>query len=84
MSWLFPQITEMPGLMRSVAKHSVHHTVIAAWNHQATDGIASTFSGAGNVAKAFSAGELEKLNAKIGQLVVERDCLRKAVLDKRG
>ncbi|WP_159108038.1 hypothetical protein [Novosphingobium sp. MBES04] len=41
-------------------------------------GIAGTFSGAGDVAKAVSKSEVERLNAKIGQLVVERDFLAKA------
>ena len=35
-------------------------------------------SGAGDAAKAVSEGEVEKLHAKIGQLVVERDFLAKA------
>lgn len=40
--------------------------------------MAGTFSGAGDVAKAVSESEVEKLHAKIGQLVVERDFLAKA------
>ena len=52
--------------------------LIASWNRQAIDGMASTFSGAGDAAKAVSESEVEKLHAKIGQLVVERDFLAKA------
>jgi len=52
--------------------------MIAAWKRQAIDGMAGTFSGAGDAAKAASEGEVEKLHAKIGQLVVERDFLAKA------
>lgn len=55
------------------AKHGVHHPMIASWKRQAIDGMAGTFSGAGNVARATSESEEEKLHAKIGQLVVERD-----------
>jgi len=55
------------------AKHGVHHTMIAAWKRQAIEGMANTFSGAGDAAKAVSESELEKLHAKIGQLVVKRD-----------
>lgn len=40
-------------------------------------GMAATFSGAGEAAKAAGEADLEKLHAKIGQLVVERDFLSK-------
>lgn len=65
-------------LAELAAKHGVHHTMIASWKRQAIDGMAGTFSGAGDVAKAVSESEVEKLHAKIGQLVVERDFLAKA------
>lgn len=65
-------------LAELAAKHGVHHTIIASWKRQAIDGMASTFSGAGDAVKAASEGEVEKLHAKIGQLVVERDFLAKA------
>jgi len=60
-------------LAELAAKHGVHHTMIASWKRQAIDGMAGTFSGAGDAAKAASESEVEKLHAKIGQLVVERD-----------
>lgn len=60
------------------AKHGVHHTMIAAWKRQAIDGMAGTFCGAGDVARAATESEVKKLRAKIGQLVVERDFLAKA------
>jgi hypothetical protein len=47
--------------------------MIAAWKRQAIEGMANTFSGVGDAAKAVSESEVEKLHAKIGQLVVERD-----------
>ena len=65
-------------LAELAAKHGVHHTMIASWKRQAIDGMASTFSGAGDAARAASDSEVEKLHAKIGQLVVERDFLAKA------
>ena len=52
--------------------------MIAAWKRQAIKGMANSFSGAGDAAKAVSESEVEKLHAKIGQLVVERDFLAKA------
>jgi transposase len=67
-----------PTLAELAAKHGVHHTMIASSKRQAIDGMAGTFSGAGDVARAASESEVEKLHAKIGQLVVERDFLAKA------
>jgi len=56
----------------------VHQTLINAWKRQAIEGMAGVFSGKAEAAAATRVGELEKLHAKIGQLVVERDFLAKA------
>ncbi|TWA86965.1 transposase [Azospirillum brasilense] len=61
-----------------VAKHGVHQTLINAWKKQAIEGMAGVFSAKAEVAEASHQGEVEKLHAMIGQLVVERDFLRKA------
>ena len=61
-----------------VSKHGVHQTLINAWKRQAIEGMAGVFSGKAEAAAAARVGELEKLHAKIGQLVVERDFLAKA------
>lgn len=42
------------------------------------DGMASLFDGGDQTAKAASEAEIEKLHAKIGQLLVERDFLARA------
>jgi transposase len=60
------------------SKHGIHKTMIAAWKRQAIDGMASTFVGAPEVARASGEAEIDKLHSKIGQLVVERDFLAKA------
>ena len=60
-------------LAELAAKHGVHHRMIASWKRQAIDGMAGTFSGAGDAVRAASDAELEKLHAKIAQLDVERD-----------
>ncbi|AJP73441.1 transposase [Sphingomonas hengshuiensis] len=65
-------------LAELAAKHGVHHTMIAAWKRQAIEGMSVTFSGAGDAARAASDAEVDKLHAKIGQLLVERDFLAKA------
>ena len=61
-----------------VAKHGVHQTLINAWKKQAVEGMAEVFSGRAEAAETARQDELEKLHTKIGQLVVERDFLRKA------
>ena len=61
-----------------VSKHGVHQTLINAWKRQAIEGLAGVFSGKAEAAASAREGELEKLHAKIGQLVVERDFLAKA------
>jgi transposase len=60
------------------AKHGIHHTMIASWKKQAIEGMATTFSGVQEASKAAGEAELDRLHAKIGQLVVERDILAKA------
>lgn len=65
-------------LVELAAKHGVHHTMIAAWKRQAIDGLAGVFDGAADSARSASEAEVEKLHAKIGQLVVERDFLARA------
>ncbi len=65
-------------LTELAAKHGVHHTMIASWKRQAIAGMAGTFSGGGEASRAASDAEVDKLHAKIGQLLVERDFLAKA------
>jgi transposase len=62
------------------AKHGIHQTMVGDWKRQAMEGLAAVFSSksaAEESAKATEA-DVEKLHAKIGQLVVERDFLAKA------
>lgn len=59
-------------------KYGVHPNMISGWKRAAIKNMASTFSrGGGDVAKASEA-EIDKLHSKIGQLVVERDFLKRA------
>ncbi len=61
-------------------KHGIHQTMVGEWKKQAMEGLAGVFSGkeaAQETAKSSEA-EVEKLHAKIGQLVVEGDFLAKA------
>ena len=58
-------------------KHAVHQTMVNEWTRQAQDGLASLFSGRAEAKDAAREGEMDRLHAKIGQLVVERDFLAK-------
>ena len=59
-------------------KHGIHHTMIGAWKRQAMEGMASLFDDGDQSSKTASEAEIEKLQAKIGQLLVERDFLARA------
>ena len=61
-------------------RHGLHPTQIAAWKREAVEKLAKVFDEK-NVARDQNrdAEELTKLHAKIGQLVVERDFLSKAL-----
>ena len=61
-----------------VAKHGVHQTMINAWKKQATEGLSTVFESKPDAAGKTREVDLEKLHAKIGQLIVERDFLVKA------
>jgi transposase len=62
------------------SKHGIHQTMVGEWKKQAMEGLASVFSdrSAAQEATKSSEAEVEKLHAKIGQLVVESDFLAKA------
>lgn len=54
--------------------------MVSDWKRQAMKGMASVFAGKTAAQESARAGEaeVEKLHAKIGQLLVERDFLAKA------
>ena len=61
-------------------KHGIHQTMVGEWKKQAIKGLTAVFAGRSEAeltAKSTEA-EVEKLHAKIGQLLVERDFLAKA------
>jgi transposase len=59
-------------------KHGVHQTLIGDWKRQAMEGLVTVFSGKADAKEGMREEDVEKLHAKIGQLVVERDFLAKA------
>ena len=60
------------------AKHGIHQTMVGEWKRHAVEGLVAVFSGKGEEKEGIREEEVEKLHAKIGQLVVERDFLAKA------
>jgi transposase len=59
------------------AKYGVHQTMINAWKKQAVENLSTVFASKADAGQMREA-DIEKLHAKIGQLIVERDFLAKA------
>jgi transposase len=61
-------------------KHGIHQTMVGEWKRQAVEGLTAVFAERSSAQEAAtaSAAEIERLHAKIGQLLVERDFLAKA------
>ena len=59
------------------AKHGIHQTMINDWKKQAVEGLSTVFQAKPEGNDKTKEVEIEKLHAKIGQLIVERDFLVK-------
>jgi transposase len=60
------------------SRHGLHPNLIGLWKKQAVEQLARVFDDKAAERDAGRAAEIEKLHAKIGQLLVERDFLSKA------
>ena len=54
-------------------KHAIHPNLITNWKRQATEGMRGVFERRSESAGEAQQSEVERLHAKIGQLIVERD-----------
>ena len=59
------------------AEYGVHATQITAWKKQALAAIPASFSGQLENARADRQAEIDELHRQIGQLIAERDWLKK-------
>ena len=68
------------GTAQLATKHGIHQTMIGEWKKQAIEGLTAVFSDRSAAAETarVSEADIEKLHAKIGQLLVEWDFLAKA------
>ena len=60
------------------AKYGVHQTLINAWKKQAVENLSTVFESKADSGGQSREADIEKLHAKIGQLIVERDFLATA------
>ena len=60
------------------SEYGVHQTQLNKWIRQLKDGAAGVFSGEKITEERRREKDIEKLHAKIGQLIVERDFLADA------
>ena len=65
-------------LSELASRHGIHPTQISQWKRQAVEQMATLFGGGAVTAVKAQEAEVEKLHAKIGQLLVERNFLAKA------
>jgi transposase len=60
------------------SRYKIHPNMIAKWKREALDGMKETFSRDGKGHRHDQETEIKTLQAKIGELIVERDFLQRA------
>jgi transposase len=72
-------IREEGTIAELAAKYEVHPNQISQWKKQLLDNVATVFEKGNNGSSDSSEAAITALHAKIGQLMVERDFLSKAL-----
>lgn len=60
------------------ARYEIHPNMIAKWKREALEGVKDAFKKGRDGSKPDSEEEIRRLQAKIGELVVERDFVARA------
>jgi transposase len=60
------------------SRYKIHPNMITKWKRDALDGMKDTFSRDGKGHRQDQESEIKTLQAKIGELIVERDFLQRA------
>ena len=60
------------------AKHEVHPNQVSQWKRKASEGLVELFERGAQAGQDEREAEIRKLHETIGQLVVERDFLKRA------
>lgn len=60
-------------------KHDVHPNMISAWKKQVAEEAAQLFARGADKAQQASDEQIKELHAKIGQLTIEKDFLKKGL-----
>jgi transposase len=60
------------------SRYRIHPNMITKWKREALDGMKDTFAREGKTGRGDAESEIKTLQAKIGELVVERDFLQRA------
>ena len=68
-------LKEEKSLTELAAQFDIHPNLISKWKRQALDGLVSIFTGSREPNSKDYEAQIKQLQAKIGQLVVERDFL---------
>ena len=61
------------------ARHKVHPNQVSTWKRQAMDGLGAVFANGGDEAGSGHEAEVHELQAKSGQVTVERDFLARGL-----
>ena len=68
----------LAAIVELAARYQVHPSMIGNWKRTAQEGLKTTFSRGARHADRGHEEQITRLQAKIGELVVERDFLAKA------